>query len=435
VQAALRAIAEAAPEAEVDVRGPSLEGVFLDLMRKEEEVLAREELASEAEKDTIDSAEKDSGEPTVPTLAATPLKPATAALVLTPGRPQGLLAQARTVFYKRALIARRAWLTPALALLVAVAGACVPLVFVRAQAPGCVRRFQAVYPQSLFLPTSTPWLGVQFGLGGLRGDAAAAAPNASVSVLQAPPGVLNSTLGPALGNVSTFDVKDNTSFTSTVREQYRALELGGVSFDFAGEQDQALFAWEASPPGTTGLVLLNLVDNVLLSRATNASSPGAPPPLLAANYATFPYPATGTLVTLKWVAFFGAAMVSPFSFDWRGRMLTGSAGSVSRVLFAVRVARAQGGRAGDAAEQRAREPGRDVARPPRVRRAVWTRSSDAHHDCVRDSREPVPWPRSLRTCTVFPTVSLGLMSGSVAGYGPVWRRGDAVRILCELGGG
>jgi ATP-binding cassette subfamily A (ABC1) protein 3 len=322
VAAALRAAADAGVE-NVDVRAPSLEGVFLALMEAEEEARRTESAAtltaaSEGEKETVDSGKESPAlEAGLPTLGARPGTPP--ALVLTPGRPQSFLAQTRTVFYKRALIARRGWLTPLLAVLVAVGGACVPLVFIHGQPPGCTRRFAPSAPQSLWLPASWPWLGVSAAARAAHVDLVQ---NPDVGVLAAPPGVLAAppgvlgVLGNALGNVSVVDVPDNATFGNMVNGQYRSLELGGVSFDFGSGNDQALFAWEASAPGTTGLVLLNLVSNVLHARALNHT--GAPPQLIAANYESFPYPASGVLVTLKWVAFFGAAMVRAVCLPGRG---------------------------------------------------------------------------------------------------------------------
>ena len=77
------------------------------------------------------------------------------------------------------------------------------------------------------------------------------------------------------------------------------------------QSGQSLFAWEATPPGLTGLVMLNLVSNLLYNTALNSTSrAAASPSIILANYQMFPGIAAGTLVALKWVAFFGAAMVS-----------------------------------------------------------------------------------------------------------------------------
>lgn len=58
--------------------------------------------------------------------------------------------------------------------------------------------------------------------------------------------------------------------------------------------------------------MLNLASNLLYNTALNATGKTPPvPSLILANYQTFPGIAAGTLVALKWVAFFGAAMVCP----------------------------------------------------------------------------------------------------------------------------
>jgi hypothetical protein len=58
------------------------------------------------------------------------------------------------------------------------------------------------------------------------------------------------------------------------------------------------------------MTMMNLVTNILYNRALNQSGNIASTlNLIYANYTAFPHLAAGTLVDLKWVAFFGAAMV------------------------------------------------------------------------------------------------------------------------------
>ena len=94
----------------------------------------------------------------------------------------------------------------------------------------------------------------------------------------------------------------------------RAQSFGGVSIDT--QTGASLFAWEATPPGLTGLVMLNLVSNILYNNALNETgrAAAAAPSVILANYQTFPGIAAGTLVALKWNVFFGAAMVRNPSF-------------------------------------------------------------------------------------------------------------------------
>ncbi|PCH39865.1 nucleoside triphosphate hydrolase protein [Wolfiporia cocos MD-104 SS10] len=65
------------------------------------------------------------------------------ALELTNGRRRSPLSQAFTIFHKRVLIARRSWLTPLLALLVAIAGSCAPLFFIAGRSLQSFSRFPA----------------------------------------------------------------------------------------------------------------------------------------------------------------------------------------------------------------------------------------------------------------------------------------------------
>ena len=95
----------------------------------------------------------------------------------------------------------------------------------------------------------------------------------------------------------------------TIDDSFRNQSFGGVSVD--SQTGAALLAWEATPPGFTGLVMLNLVSNLLYSSALNASNSAAANAaggVINANYQNLPALAAGTLVDLKWVAFFGAAM-------------------------------------------------------------------------------------------------------------------------------
>lgn len=75
-------------------------------------------------------------------------------LHLSNGRKLLPLWQATTIFHKRCLVARRSWLTPLIMLIVAIAGACVPLFFLANIAQSCTTRFVASTSLCLYLPTS-----------------------------------------------------------------------------------------------------------------------------------------------------------------------------------------------------------------------------------------------------------------------------------------
>jgi ATP-binding cassette subfamily A (ABC1) protein 3 len=278
------------------VQGASIEGIFLDLMAAESGT-PEEEKTAEPEK-VQEEELKSPGHDSLPSDADVPqLAPA---LNLTDGRSKSPLVQTFTIFHKRMLIARRSWLIPLIAILVAVCGACIPLVFLTDREQSCVRRFVPSYAEPLYLPFSPITFSVQD-------------PNPNVTtpvdpssqVYVSPPGVLHS-LGPSVQNLSTADVSDNATFLNTIKSNYRNLMLGGVSFDFA--HNTSLFAWEASAPGDTGPTMLTLISNVLYNRAINASGTATVPHLITPYYEAFPPVAAGTLVALKWVAFFGAAL-------------------------------------------------------------------------------------------------------------------------------
>ncbi|KAI0756145.1 P-loop containing nucleoside triphosphate hydrolase protein [Daedaleopsis nitida] len=247
--------------ASYSVMGTSIEDIFLHLMH--------DDTHSEDH-----AAEKDSPSGT-PSLAHTPTPPAVPPLQLANGRRRSPFSQALTIFHKRVLIAKRSWLTPCLAVLVAVAGSCIPIFFLsnRAQQT-CVTRFRTLATGS--------------------------------AVLQSPPGVISS-LGNTTRMFITRNIPDNATFVDTIQQTYRNQSFGGVSVDL--QSGAALFAWEATPPGFTGLAMLNMASNLLYNNALNQTGRAPPvPSLILANYQTFPGIAAGTLVALKWVAFFGAAM-------------------------------------------------------------------------------------------------------------------------------
>lgn len=271
--------------ASVDVLGTSIEDIFLNLM--EPEVRVR----------TPDSGEKSTHSTEVALAPAIPdpfrAISAPSPLILTDGRARSPFSQALTIFYKRMLIARRSWLTPVLAVLIAVCGACVPLVFLSGQTPSCAVRFKNETVIPLFWPDS-PIGFLDYSL--------------TAYILESPPNI-TATLGQSTMFMLTENVADNATFVSTIQQDYLNIPVGGVSID--PETGDALVAWDATPPpGLTGPTLLNLATNILYNRALNASGNAAgTPSIIMANYASFPPIAGGTLLDLKWIAFFGAAMV------------------------------------------------------------------------------------------------------------------------------
>ncbi|KAF8079136.1 hypothetical protein FPV67DRAFT_1467643 [Lyophyllum atratum] len=257
--------------ASYDVLGTSIEDIFLGLMSKNDN--SRD---PEASANTSRTSEK---------IMEPPL------MDLANGRAMSPWKQALTIFYKRRLIARRSWLTPVLTILVAVAGATIPLVFIRGKHQNCSRKFANSTNIPLYLPNS-PIVPFTFG--------------PSSRVLTSPPGITN-ILGSSTNLFRITNVTDQAAFVGTIQQNYRNLSLGGISLDLA--TGASLIAWEATPPGYTGPSMLNLANNVHFNNALNkAGNSGNPPTIIRAGYDTFPPIGAGTLVSLKWMGFFGAVM-------------------------------------------------------------------------------------------------------------------------------
>ncbi|KAF9067262.1 P-loop containing nucleoside triphosphate hydrolase protein [Rhodocollybia butyracea] len=265
--------------ASYDVLSTSIEDIFLDLMQKDE--VNKAIVSEEGERKSQDLSESSSS---VPDAYAAPLN-------LSSGQAISPFRQALIIFHKRVLIARRSWLPLALAVLVAVAGSTIPLVFLSGRAPSCLTTFANTTTLPLYLPESPI---DPFSLA------------ESSRVLETPPGI-TSTLGNSTFIFRIRDVTDNTTFVNDIKQNFLNLSLGGISLDV--NSGAALVAWEATPPGLTGPAMLNLASNVLYNHALNSTGFGSGvPTLIRANYEDFPPVAAGTLVALKWVAFFGAAM-------------------------------------------------------------------------------------------------------------------------------
>lgn len=309
-----------------EIRGTAIEDIFLDLM------------STEAGIESVETPDKieSSGSHALTGLD----QPIEHGLQLTSGRKQSPLAQSLTIFYKRWLIARRSWLSSLLTVGISVAGACIPLFFIKTRTETCTTTF-----------TPAPIIPLYLGDSPYSSVLSTAFPGGQVLVV---PGNLISTLGPSAAQIPDVPIADNQTFVRTVQQNYQNLSLGGVSMDFA--TGNTLVAWEATPPGLAAPTLLNLASNVLYNRALNASGRAANlPSIIAATYQSFPAANAGTLFALKWVAFFGATMVSPFVlFHVMARLNLETlrpSGCLPCLFCSVRVAGATVVRSGDAAIQ------------------------------------------------------------------------------------
>lgn len=258
--------------ASYDVLGTTIEDIFLDLMDRNDPL----DDEKESQKSAITSVLPDSISP----------------LELSNGRATSPFQQAATIFYKRALIFRRSWLTLVLAVLVAVAGSTIPLVFITGRQASCVKTFSNSTSIPLYLPTSPilPFLTL----------------GASTRIQESPPGII-STLGTSTRSLRIHSAADNATFVTDINQNYQNLSYGGVSIDL--QTGSSLVAWEATSPGLTGPTMLNLATNILYNNARNSSGIEDEQTIIRANYQSFPAIAAGTFFALKWVAFFGAAMV------------------------------------------------------------------------------------------------------------------------------
>lgn len=262
--------------ASYDILGTTIEDIFLDLMSKNE---------------TPDDSERLSEGAISPHL-----EDKSAMMDLPTGRPVSPFRQALTIFYKRTLILKRSWLIPLLTVIIGVAGATIPLVFLKRETASCSVRFRNATSIPLYLPSS-PLVSFTFGL--------------SSSVITSPPNI-TATLGNSTDSLQITNIPDHATFVDYISQNFRNLSLGGVSLD--SNTGASLIAWEASPPGFTGLSMLNLATNLLHNRALNVSGNAVRiPTFILPNFAIFPPVDASTLGSLRWAIIFGAAMVN-FNF-------------------------------------------------------------------------------------------------------------------------
>ncbi|CAE6450969.1 unnamed protein product [Rhizoctonia solani] len=275
-----------------DVRGTSMEAIFLGLMGTSdtEEVIEYDELAAVQSKD---GANPELGRK----LSRTGFYPSdTAPLPLSDGRKTSPLRQALTGFHKRWLILRRSWLTYALMVVIALAGACVPLIFLADRSDTCSFMEDAEFWEYLYLPFAASDLPstTESGFG--------AAVLNSYRPLIAPPNLLDS-LGDQAQALPQIQLQ-TSAFESTLSQNYRNLSLGGLSVS----SGVATVAWEASSGSKAGMALLNLASNVLVHQALGSGADDMGGRIVAAFQNLPGAWVVGTGAALKWEGFFGASM-------------------------------------------------------------------------------------------------------------------------------
>ncbi|KAG9125960.1 hypothetical protein FRC07_005437, partial [Ceratobasidium sp. 392] len=211
-----------------------------------------------------------------------------AAIDLTEGRRTSPLLQAGVLWRKRMLVARRGWVVPFLAAVLAIGGACIPLFFIHDRQNRCVRNDHADMRYSLFLPIS-PFSWNQTG-----------------RTYVAPPGALSSLQYPMPG---AYPLQDNSAFRTSIQGTFGIIDTGGVSVE---PDNTTTFAWEASPGNIAGNVMLNLASNTMFNIALNQSrrAVGYGPHI---NGEIQPMPSItprGIGPAIKWISFFGSSMAA-----------------------------------------------------------------------------------------------------------------------------
>ena len=289
-----------------DIRGTSIEDIFLDLMSREQ---ATEVVTSQ------DDEVKTEG-----SLSEEPLE-------LSGSRKRTPMSQTLTIFHKRLLIAKRAWLSLLMAVGVAIAGSCIPLFYLDQQPVPCARTYRPLTRIPLFSPIYD-------------------------EILIAPASAAAS-LGPFAEYMPIRPISDHQEFVSTIQQNYRNILLGGISLDLSS--GQSLIAWETYPPGTIASGLLNLFSNIAYNTRLNRTSPETIS-IIGANYATFPLRSMRVLRSFRWLIFFGAAVVSIIT-SLRNLADKHSAGRVPRFLLTLRFTRTEIICAGYAIVEWSRQPG------------------------------------------------------------------------------
>ncbi|CAE6510666.1 unnamed protein product [Rhizoctonia solani] len=207
---------------------------------------------------------------------------------LTEGRPTSVFLQAGVLWKKRMLVARRGWVVPFLAAVLAIGGAGVPLFFLNNRQNRCIRNEHDDMRYSLFLPIS-PFAWNQTG-----------------RTYVAPPDALESLQYPIPG---AYPLADMNAFNTAIEATFPYIDTGGIS---VLADNTTTFAWEASPGNIAGNVMLNLASNTLFNIALNTSrrAVGYGPKI---NGEIQPMPSItprGIGPAIKWISFFGSSMAA-----------------------------------------------------------------------------------------------------------------------------
>ncbi|ORX35007.1 hypothetical protein BD324DRAFT_633591 [Kockovaella imperatae] len=282
-------------EARFQLNGASLEEVFLDLNRNsgdgssetsEEDLDITAVLAPSHDKmDTIE------GEKGI-ALAGQDVDGQHPMMLTLGHKPSYILAipmDAWTIFRKRLVIFRRAWLLPIVAIIIAITATCIPLFFIKNRNQTCALVLDEATPQTLTYPRSY------------------------FPIIETPPMLSPaSTFGPF--DQFFFSVRqpqllpDNQTFVDELKANITNNTFGGLSLSSDPKTEQSLFAWEGSPLENKGPSLLNFLNNVLLDSISPPSG------VLQAfrinlNFQYFASPDfSSTAQAMKWIGFAGLGL-------------------------------------------------------------------------------------------------------------------------------
>lgn len=206
---------------------------------------------------------------------------------LTPGRKRTFLLSipidAFTIFRKRILNVRRAWLLPLIAIIVVVCGTCIPLFFMADRRQTCASVIRRATTQPLTWPQS-PY------------------------PILYPPLVIAPDPSTIFGNVFSNPFlsgfvqpeSDNASFVDVFRNDYRNQDFGGISIA-TDPSTPSLFAWEGSNLLNKGLSSLNLISNAVLNQI---NPPDDNPLRITIGYRPLPSPSfLSTAEAMRWIGF------------------------------------------------------------------------------------------------------------------------------------
>ncbi|KAG8989430.1 hypothetical protein FRB93_003631 [Tulasnella sp. JGI-2019a] len=276
-----------------DTHGTSLEEVFLALMAQETSATSSEVTDGPEKKDAMEV-------PMVPVLGKTESDRPASRISLSDGRKISVLAQALVIFHKRALVARRSYVAPLLAMAIVLCAGCIPLTYFNGRHEDCSINQDLDFITPLYLPELYTTLNTTYNNDNITSASGISAPIISPA---------NATASLDASSFPTASVPTNMTFSQDILANYRDLTIGGISIDPGTRQ--GLIAYESSSGSLAGASLLNLYSNVLGNEIR-----GTVGPRILAQYANFPATfSDSTGEALEWLGFFslGIAIFPAFA--------------------------------------------------------------------------------------------------------------------------